>query len=51
VQGLYAYKRSRSDYLLPVFYIPSNAKQWIENIGEDDLKFIYIVSPPWNVAN
>ena len=28
-------------------YIPSNARQWIKNIGEEDLKFLCIVSPPW----
>lgn len=29
-------------------YIPSNACQWIDNIGEVNLKFLCIVSPPWN---
>ncbi len=29
-------------------YIPSNACQRIKNIGKDDLKFLCIVSPPWN---
>ena len=28
-------------------YIPSNSRQWIENIGKEDLKFLCIVSPPW----
>ena len=28
-------------------YIPPNAHQWIENIGNDDLKFLCIVTPPW----
>jgi mannose-6-phosphate isomerase-like protein (cupin superfamily) len=28
-------------------YIPSNAKQCITNIGDDDLKFICIVDPAW----
>jgi mannose-6-phosphate isomerase-like protein (cupin superfamily) len=28
-------------------YIPSNSEQWIKNIGENDLKFLCIVSPPW----
>ncbi|WP_227717020.1 cupin domain-containing protein [Methanobacterium paludis] len=29
-------------------YIPPHAKQWIENIGNADLKFLCIVSPPWH---
>lgn len=29
-------------------YIPSNARQWIYNIGKVNLKFLCIVSPPWN---
>jgi mannose-6-phosphate isomerase-like protein (cupin superfamily) len=28
-------------------YIPPGAKQWIENIGNEELKFLCIVSPPW----
>ncbi|MBM4240632.1 MAG: cupin domain-containing protein [Euryarchaeota archaeon] len=28
-------------------YIPPNAKQWIENIGDSDLKFLCMVYPPW----
>ena len=28
-------------------YIPSNARQWIKNIGNTELKFLCIVSPPW----
>lgn len=28
-------------------YIPFNACQWIKNIGEEDLKFLCTVSPPW----
>ncbi len=28
-------------------YIPSNTRQWIKNIGNDDLMFLCIVSPPW----
>lgn len=30
-----------------VVYIPSDSKQWIENIGNSDLKFLCIVQPPW----
>ncbi len=30
-----------------VIYIPPNAKQWIENSGDSDLKFLCIVYPPW----
>ncbi|KKQ27592.1 MAG: Cupin [Candidatus Magasanikbacteria bacterium GW2011_GWC2_37_14] len=28
-------------------YIPPNATQYIENIGEEDLEFICIVDPAW----
>lgn len=28
-------------------YIPSKKKQWIKNIGKDDLYFLCIVAPPW----
>jgi len=28
-------------------YIPPNAVQWIENIGDSDLKFLCMVYPPW----
>ncbi len=28
-------------------YIPPNSKQFIENIGTDDLKFLCIVEPAW----
>ena len=28
-------------------YIPPHAKQWIENVGKTDLKFLCIVTPPW----
>jgi mannose-6-phosphate isomerase-like protein (cupin superfamily) len=30
-----------------VIYIPENSKQWIENIGNDELKFLCIVHPMW----
>ena len=30
-----------------VIYIPENSKQWIENIGNDELKFLCIVYPLW----
>lgn len=29
------------------FEIPPNALQWIENSGDDDLRFICIVDPAW----
>lgn len=29
-------------------YIPAGAEQWIENIGEENLVFLAIVSPPWS---
>jgi mannose-6-phosphate isomerase-like protein (cupin superfamily) len=32
-------------------YIPPGALQWIKNIGETDLKFLCIVSPPWRAEN
>jgi mannose-6-phosphate isomerase-like protein (cupin superfamily) len=32
-------------------YIPSNARQWIKNIGNSNLKFLCIVSPPWTEDN
>ena len=28
-------------------YVPSNAKQFIENSGKEDLKFLCIVEPAW----
>jgi len=30
-------------------YIPAKARQWIKNIGNEDLKFLCIVSPPWTI--
>ena len=30
-----------------VILIPPQTIQWIENTGEDELRFIAIVSPPW----
>ena len=32
-------------------YIPPHAKQYIENTGEVDLKFLCIVDPAWRVEN
>jgi mannose-6-phosphate isomerase-like protein (cupin superfamily) len=32
-------------------YIPENAVQWIENIGNNDLKFLCMVCPPWSADN
>jgi len=32
-------------------YVPQKSIQYIENSGEDDLKFLCIVSPPWNSAD
>jgi mannose-6-phosphate isomerase-like protein (cupin superfamily) len=32
-------------------YIPPNAKQFIKNIGETDLKFICIVDPAWKIED
>lgn len=28
-------------------HIPPKARQWIENTGDSDLKFLCLVSPPW----
>ena len=28
-------------------YVPSNSKQFIENVGTNDLKFLCIVEPAW----
>ena len=28
-------------------YIPSESAQWIENTGDDHLKFLCVVTPPW----
>ena len=30
-----------------VIYIPANSKQYIENIGTNELKFLCIVYPMW----
>jgi mannose-6-phosphate isomerase-like protein (cupin superfamily) len=30
-------------------YVPPNAKQFIENSGENDLKFLCIVEPAWKI--
>lgn len=30
--------------------IPPRAEQWIENIGTGTLRFVAIVSPPWDAA-
>ncbi|MBI5206249.1 MAG: cupin domain-containing protein [Candidatus Firestonebacteria bacterium] len=32
-------------------YIPSNSKQYIENTGSADLKFLCIVDPAWRVED
>ena len=29
-------------------YVPPNSKQFIENLGKSDLKFLCIVQPGWN---
>ncbi len=29
-------------------YVPPNSKQYIKNLGKDDLKFLCIVQPGWN---
>ena len=32
-------------------YIPGGAVQWIDNPGDELLRFIAIVSPPWDAAD
>jgi len=32
-------------------YIPANSKQYIENIGNDELKFLAIVNPKWRAED
>ncbi|HMK54247.1 MAG TPA: cupin domain-containing protein [Methanobacteriaceae archaeon] len=32
-------------------YIPPGSIQWIENVGEIDLKFLCVVSPPWDAGD
>lgn len=32
-------------------YIPPKKNQWIKNTGDDDLKFLCIVSPPWRESD
>jgi mannose-6-phosphate isomerase-like protein (cupin superfamily) len=32
-------------------YVPTNDRQWIENVGNYELKFLCIVTPPWNKAD
>lgn len=32
-------------------YIPPSSVQWIENIGDGDLKFLCMVNPPWNAGD
>ena len=34
-----------------IIHIPSNAKQWIENVENSDLKFLCMVCPPWKVED
>lgn len=34
-----------------VVYIPAGAEQWIENTGEEILKFAAIVAPPWRLED
>ena len=31
--------------------IPARAEQWIENCGEEVLKFVALVSPPWRAED
>ena len=40
-----SYILEKGDYLL----IPAGANQYIKNIGNEDLDFLCIVSPPWTI--
>lgn len=31
-----------------VIYVPENVEQYVKNVGEGDLTFLCIVSPPWS---
>jgi mannose-6-phosphate isomerase-like protein (cupin superfamily) len=44
-------KEKRRVNQFDAIYIPPNSIQWIENIGNEDLEFICIVSPPWSKNN
>ena len=32
-------------------YVPPMSEQFIENIGSSELRFLWIVEPPWNAEN
>ncbi|MCV0430291.1 cupin domain-containing protein [Nitrosopumilus sp.] len=32
-------------------YVPPNSKQFIENIGDEDLKFLCVVEPAWKSSD
>ena len=34
-----------------IVYIPPNSAQWIENEGDEELKFLCLVSPPWKAED
>lgn len=34
-----------------VVYIPPNGKQYIQNVGNSDLKFLCIVDPAWRIED
>ncbi len=42
-----------SEYVYPgqTIYIPPNAKQYITNTGNIDLKFLAIVDPAWRLED
>ena len=31
--------------------IPAQAEQWIDNVGDDVLRFVAVVSPPWRAED
>jgi mannose-6-phosphate isomerase-like protein (cupin superfamily) len=44
---MYINNESRAVSTGDVISIPPQSVQWIENTGNDELRFIAIVSPPW----
>jgi mannose-6-phosphate isomerase-like protein (cupin superfamily) len=44
---------NESEEVVPnqAIYIPPGSVQWIENIGDTDLKFLCMVNPPWNAGD
>lgn len=50
IQGkgiMHIFDEEREVFPGEAIYIPPGSNQWIENIGDVDLQFLCIVSPPW----